>query len=236
MTPRAAMREVLLRLGLLGLARRVQSRFAPILSPYAMEFPPFGHEIQGAAFASGDYARYASLALAIRRIEEEGIPGAFAEVGVYRGATSRFLIRCAPGRELYLFDTFEGFPRADREPVNPGDERFQDTSEERVRRALGDAANVVIRKGRFPETAAGLENVRFGFVLLDLDLYQPTLAGLRFFYPRMSPGGYLFVHDFNSPESDKACRRAVSEFMTDKPEKFVELPDVWGSVVMRRIG
>ena len=234
MTARAAVRSILLRLGLLGLARRALGRLAPILGPGAMEFPPFGPGVQRAAFSTGDYTRYASLALAIRRLDEEAIPGAFSEVGVYRGATSRFLLRCAPGRTLYLFDTFEGFPLGDREPANPGDGRFQDTSEERVRRALGAAGNVVIRKGRFPETAAGLEAERFALVLLDLDLFQPTVAGLEFFYSRLSRGGYLFVHDFNSPESNRACRRAVTEFMSDKPEKIVELPDVWGSVVIRK--
>jgi len=234
MTARAAVRKILLRLGLLGPARRALGGLAPVLSPGAMEFPPFGAGIQRAALSTGDYARYASLALAIRRLEEEGIAGAFAEVGVYRGATSRFLSRCAPGRTLHLFDTFEGFPLADREPENPGDSRFRDTSEEQVRRVLGTAGNVVIHRGRFPETTAGLEGERFAFVLLDLDLYSPTLAGLEFFYPRLTRGGYLFVHDFNTPESNRACQRAVTEFMADRPEKIVELPDVWGSVVMRK--
>ena len=199
-----------------------------------MRFPPFAPGVQQAAIATGDYARYASLALALTRIEKDSIPGALAEVGVYQGATSRFLLSCAPGRTLYLFDTFEGFPVEDREPENRGDTRFRDTSEADVRRALGDAKNVVIRKGRFPETAQGLEDERFAFALLDLDVFPPTLAGLEFFYPRLARGGYLFVHDYNSPESNSACRRAVSQFMAGRPEQIVELPDAWGSVVIRK--
>ena len=228
------MRKLLASLGLVGLARAVFERVAPGLGFGAMEFPTFDPAVQRAALATGDYARYASLALAIRRIEEEKIPGAFAEVGVYRGATSRFLLSCAPGRTLYLFDTFEGFPLEDREPENREDPRFRDTSSEAVRRALGAGDNVVIRKGRFPGTAVGLEGERFAFVLLDLDVFDPTLAGLEFFYPRLAPGAYLFVHDYNSPESNQACRRAVTKFMAGKPEKLVELPDVWGSVVIRK--
>ncbi len=234
MTQRGLARKVLARLGLLGLARAAFERIAPGLGLGAMEFPTFGPAVQRAALATGDYTRYASLALAIARLEEEGIAGAFAEVGVYRGATSRFLLRCAPARKLYLFDTFEGFPLADREPENREDARFRDTSAEAVRRALGAAGNVVIRIGRFPATAAGLEGERFAFVLLDLDVFDPTLAGLEFFYPRLARGGYLLVHDFNNPESNRACRRAVTQFMADKPEQIVELPDVWGSVVIRK--
>ena len=199
-----------------------------------MRFPTFGPDIHRLALESGDYARYASLALALGRVDAEGVAGAIAEVGVYRGRTSRFLMRAAPARTLYLFDTFEGFPMEDREAANAADVRFQDTSEARVRHALGDRPNVVIRKGRFPETAAGLEGERFALVLLDLDVFNPTLAGLEFFYPRLPRGGYLFVHDFNSPESNSACRRAVTQFMADKPEQVVELPDTWGSVVIRK--
>ena len=31
-----------------------------------------------------------------------------------------------------------------------------------------------------------------------------------------------------------ACRRAVDEFMQDKPECIIEIADVWGSVVFRK--
>ena len=224
------LRGLLERLGLLEGANALRAR----LSGATMKFPTFSSAIQRAAFATGDYPRYASLALAMHRLEAEAISGAIAEVGVYQGRTSRFLMRCAPKRTLYLFDTFEGFPLQDREAANAADARFRDTSEERVRAALGNPANVVIRKGRFPDTAAGLEDERFALALLDLDVFHPTLAGLEFFYPRLPRGGYLFVHDYNSPESNSACRRAVTQFMAGKPEQIVELPDTWGSVVIRK--
>jgi O-methyltransferase len=231
---RDALRKALVRMGLLGTAHTARAHL-PFLPPAGvMRFPPFGRDIQRAAIASGDYARYASLALALLRIEHDAIEGALAEVGVYRGATSRFLLRCAPRRTLYLFDTFEGFPLQDREAANRADARFRDTTEEVVRRALGGADHIVIKKGRFPETVAGLEAERFAFALLDLDVMSPTLAGLEFFYPRLARGGYCFVHDYNSPESNSACRRAVSQFMTGKPESIVELPDAWGSVMFRK--
>ena len=228
------LRGALRRLGLLDAARAWQARHGAGRVAFPMRFPTFDAEIEDAAVASLDYVRYASLALAIRTLQREKIGGAFAEVGVYQGATSRFLHRCAPERRLYLFDTFEGFPLSDREPENAGDARFRDTSEDAVRRVLGAGADVVIRKGRFPETTAGLERETFAFVLLDLDVFPPTLAGLEFFYPRLAPGAYVFVHDFNSPESNAACFRAVQQAMQGRPERVIELPDVWGSVVFRK--
>ena len=222
------------RMGLLIAARRVRHRLFP--DHEALRFPTYDAAIARLVRDSGDPARYASLALACATLEQEGIAGEFAEVGVYRGATSRFLSACAPARTLHLFDTFAGFAARDREPENASDARFQATSEATVRRALGAAgANVVIHPGYFPATTKGLEEKRFAFVLLDLDVYAPTIAGLEFFYPRLARGGYCFVHDYNSPESNQACRRALTEFLAGKPEHVVELPDTWGSAVFRKV-
>ena len=151
------------------------------------------------------------MALAVHSLEKANVPGSFAEVGVYRGDTSRVLHRLAPDRRLYLFDTFEGFPLQD---IDEPDDRFRETSLDMLREMLGDMNQVVVRKGYFPETARGLENERFAFVLLDADKYKPTWAGLEFFYPRLSPRGCLMIHDFNSPESNYAVSKATEEFMT----------------------
>jgi O-methyltransferase len=70
--------------------------------------------------------------------------------------------------------------------------------------------------------------------MIDVDLYTPTLAALEFFYPRLVPGGYVFVHDYNSPESEWGVSRAVNLFMRDKPEPVVEIPDKFGTVIFRR--
>jgi len=197
-----------------------------------MNFPPYDAAIHETVISCADPVRFATLALAINQIRKNNIEGSFVEVGVWRGDTSRFIHLLAPERTLYLFDTFEGFPSEDLER---DDDRFRDTSEEIVKKQIGDLNNIVIKKGYFPETTRGLENEVFAFVLLDLDLYKPTLAGLNFFYPRMKSGGYIFAHDYNSPESNWAISRATNEFMQDKPEKIVEIPDVWGSIVFRKI-
>lgn len=197
-----------------------------------MNFPPYDAPTHKIVASHDDVVRFATMALAINQIRKNDIEGSFAEVGVWRGETSRFIHLLAPERTLYLFDTFEGFPPSDLEH---DDNRFKDTNEEIVKKQIGDLNNIVMRKGYFPKTAKGLESEVFAFVLLDLDLYKPTLAGLEFFYPRMKSGGYIFAHDYNSPESSWAVSRATNEFMQDKPEKLVEIPDVWGSIVIRKI-
>jgi len=221
------------RMGLLVAGRHVRRRLFP--DRETLRFPTYGGEIAKLVRDSGDPARYASLALAVRTLQQDGIQGDFAEVGVYRGATSRFLAACAPERTLHLFDTFTGFAAHDREPENANDARFQATSEATVKQAVGAGANAIIHAGYFPATTAGLEERTFAFVLLDLDVFAPTLAGLEFFYPRLASGGYCFVHDFNNPESNGACRRALTEFLAGRTERVIELPDTWGSAVFRKV-
>ncbi len=58
--------------------------------------------------------------------------------------------------------------------------------------------NVIIIEGHFPDSLVqikDLENLLFAFVSIDVDLYLPTLSGLEFFCPRLSKGGFIFLHD-----------------------------------------
>jgi O-methyltransferase len=199
-----------------------------------MRFPTFGNEVHEAILLHGDYCRYATIGLALQRVLSDGIPGSLAEVGVYKGNMSKHIRRIIPGRTLYLFDTFQGFPVEGSES-HEQDNRFRDTDIETVLNNIGDRTNLVIKKGCVPETLHGLDGETFSFVLLDLDKYHPTLASLEFFYSRLAPGGYLIVHDYNSPESNWGCNRALNDFIIGKPEKILEMADRCGSALFRKM-
>jgi O-methyltransferase len=181
----------------------------------------------------GDPIRDMTVALALETIDREEIEGDMAELGVYRGEMAILYHRIIPKKKLYLFDTFAGFPTKDLEVS--GDDRFSDTSIEYVKSRIGNDKNVIFKPGYFPETVSGMEECRFCFVMLDADLYKPTRAGLEFFYPRMSRGGYIFLHDYTSNESNQAVSRAAAEFLADKPEKVIEIPDTWGTALFRKL-
>jgi O-methyltransferase len=197
-----------------------------------MRFPTFARSIEEEVRSSVDPVRYATLGLAVQRLKLEGIEGEMAELGVWRGTTSRFLHLSAPERILHLFDTFCGFPEGATED-KPS--RFNETSLDLVKKRLADLKNVEFHVGYFPTTTEGLDTKRFALVVLDADCYPSTRSGLQFFYPRTAPGGYIFLHDFNSPESDHGVSRAASEFMSDKPEYLIEIPDTWGSAFFRKV-
>jgi hypothetical protein len=147
---------------------------------------------------------------------ERKMEGSIAEGGVFQGEFAREMNRVFPQKKLYLFDTFSGFDSRDIKVEQEnnfseyGESHLNMTSEELVLSKLPFPERAVIRKGYFPETAVGVDDV-FCFVNLDFDLYQPILAGLEFFYPRMTAGGIILVHDYFS-EGYKGVKQAVLEF------------------------
>jgi len=185
-----------------------------------------------------DNTRRDMLVLLLRAVTEQQIPGAFAELGVYKGATARLIHYYAPERQLHLFDTFEGFTErssgAELRGAGATASMFSDTSLERVRDFVRPANdNVFFHKGFFPESIpAALHSDTFAFVHLDADLYDPIIAGLGFFYPRLQRRGVLVVHDYNSWAG---ARKAVEEFFRDKPEFPIPMPDKSGSAVIVKI-
>jgi O-methyltransferase len=182
---------------------------------------------------TNDPVRYGTILLAAEQIKKEGIFGDIAECGIYKGITSKVLHEVFSDRKLFLFDTFEGFDNRDSDSVN--DPRFKDTSVEAVLRRIGSTNNIFIRKGYFPDTSNGLENESFAFVMVDFDKYEPTIEALKFFYPRLSKGGFIFVHDYNNAESNFACSKALDTFSKDIPEKIILIPDCWGSAFFRKL-
>ncbi len=199
---------------------------------------------QGRIMALGDvYSTFDLRAATFRRLADRvsanGIEGALAELGTYRGDFAWQLNERFPERRLYLFDTFDGFDerdiRVERE-VSSSRAAAHDFSDTRARDVLARMPyedQVVIRKGFFPETAQGLEE-RFALVSIDVDLYAPTLAGLEYFYPRLVRGGAILLHDYNSLQFD-GVRKAVEEYERRHGMlPLIPLSDLHGTAVITR--
>jgi macrocin-O-methyltransferase TylF-like protien len=183
-----------------------------------------------------DLIRMAFLAVNIASLEENEVPGAFAEIGVWRGNSAKVIHQLAPRRRLYLFDTFCGFDHRDAQVdlASGVMVHFRDTSMDEVRAFLGDSESLHFVPGRFPDTAAAVPpDEQFAFVHLDCDLQQPTKAALDFFYPRMSAGGLIVVHDYGSGRWP-GVTHAVDHFLADKLEGLVRIPDMSGTAVLVR--
>ena len=182
-----------------------------------------------------DKVRFYNFWFQIERLKKDHIAGAFAEVGVYKGETAKMIHLMDPTRKFYLFDTFDGFAKKDLALENQEDENlktidFSDTTEAAVTGFIGGNENIKVIPGYFPETTAKIPEESFAFVHLDADLYQPTLTGLRYFYPKLAKGGVIIVHDYN--HNWEGVRKAVDEFRETIPERIVEVADWQGSVMI----
>jgi O-methyltransferase len=186
-------------------------------------------------------ARTTALKNSVQLIYDNNIVGAVAELGVFQGEFAKQINELFFDRTLYLFDTFEGFTDSDVEKekeigtkiferLSPAT-NFSGTSIELVMNKMKNPEKCVVKKGYFPETAKGLED-KFAFVSLDADLYQPMLEGLKYFYPKLSTGGFIFVHDFFN-DLYPGTRKAVLEYKKDMGLKFVPLGDESSVVIMK---
>ena len=203
-----------------------------------------------------DKVRFFNWWFQVERLKRAGVPGDFAELGVYKGESAKIIHLMDPSRKFHLYDTFEGFREEDLqdetgEAATYTTRNFADTSLEAVQRYLGENERFVYHVGRFAEFAvgssqfAGAESLsadrelrttdcRLAFVNLDVDLYQPTRAGLEYFYPLLSPGGVIIVHDYNFKWP--GIKKAVDEFAVTIPETIVMVPDMEGSVMIIKNG
>jgi len=189
---------------------------------------------------TGDIARLWSFILNLKQIIGDEIPGDFAELGVYRGNTSSVLAHFAKlfNREVFLFDTYSGFDEKDLQGIDTGrgqESLFENTSTDIVKGLINEDSECChFIKGYFPESITEACKIRnYSFVSIDCDLYEPTKAGLNFFYPLMKNGSIFALHDYSSL-SWPGVKKAIDEFCELTKEQLILMPDKSGSVLIRK--
>jgi hypothetical protein len=168
-----------------------------------------------------------------------GIEGARAECGVYSGFSALLLCKTAAahhpgyaGEGFHLFDSFEGLSEIGREdrvikpggdagssPYSKGDMRVP---VDFVRGVFRGFPLVSINPGWIPGVFAGIPDRRWSFVHIDVDLYEPTLASLEYFYPRLSKGGVIVNDDYASADFP-GSGKAWDDFCADNHVPFLVL-------------
>lgn len=163
------------------------------------------------------------------------IPGDIVECGVYQGNSFLWLAHLSVILEPYAinrrfvgFDTFEGFASIDsnKDPKDISSKNFSDTSYEIIGKALKaiDVVRPVNKITRFELVKGDItvtvpnyikENPAFtcAMLILDTDLYKPTLTALESFLPHM-PKGSLVVFDEYNYENFRGETQALKDFQT----------------------
>ena len=164
------------------------------------------------------------------------LDGCMAECGCFEGASAYFIASELPDTTLKIFDSFEGVS----EPKNSdfvnekgayiwkqGD---LSSPEEKLKGTLKQFENIEVFKGWIPDRFTEVSDNVFKLVHLDVDLYQPTLDCLTFFYPRMTSGGVIVMDDYGFLTCPGA-HKAADEYMKDKTEHIIHLPTGQGIII-----
>lgn len=182
-----------------------------------------------------DKDRFFNFWYQVERLKKNNIHGSFAELGVYKGDTAEIIHAMDPARTIHLFDTFEGFQQKDLDnetgkAATYTTHNFADTSITRVKQRL-NSEKYIFHKGYFPETIDDIEDAtEFALVSMDADLYNPTKSGLEYFFPRLSKGGVIIIHDYN-PDWP-GIMKAVDEFTHSNKLSTIPLTDTDSSVMI----
>ena len=167
------------------------------------------------------------------------LEGDIAECGSYVGVTAWYIASEAPSSvDIFLFDSFEGLSEpAKNDKVSSSDIRTwkkgdMAATEDELRSNLSSFSNIHIMKGWIPERFPEVESHRFRFVHIDVDLYEPTLQSLEFFYPRLVSNGVIVMDDYGYYTCPGAYR-AANEYAASVGEKIIHLTTGQGIIIRR---
>jgi O-methyltransferase len=163
------------------------------------------------------------------------VSGDSAECGVFNGAGSYIICKVTQEDRLHhrthhLFDSFEGLSRPSEFDGKHWREGDLSCPMKTVTENLSEFNNISIHKGWIPQCFSEVEHKSFCFVHIDVDLYQPTLDSIEFFYPRMNKGGLILCDDYGFTTCPGA-KKAINEFLQDKKEKMVSLSGGGGFLI-----
>lgn len=164
----------------------------------------------------------------------EKVAGDTVECGVYLGASSyligSFIARSKLAKSHHIFDSFEGLSAPTWQDGAHWQESDLKVEFGETAKRLSKFKDVHFYKGWIPDRFGEIADRTFSFLHIDVDLYQPTLDSIAFFYPRMSSGGVIVCDDYGFA-SCAGATKAVDEYLLDKPEKMIMLSDGGGFLI-----
>ena len=207
-----------------------------------------GRDWPSRAYTMIGLKRLENLQNCIEDVLANRVPGDLIETGVWRGGATIFMrailkVYDVTDRRVWVADSFEGLPMPDAEryPADEGDTLYQwrelAVSIEQVkanfeRFGLLDE-QVCFLKGWFRDTLPDAPIDQLAILRLDGDMYESTMEALVHLYPKLSPGGYVIVDDYEAVEG---CRKAVNDYRASRGIKEEMRWADWTAVYWQRIG
>jgi O-methyltransferase len=154
----------------------------------------------------------------------DGVPGDFAECGVWRGGVIALLrgilvARGVTDRTVWAADSFAGLPVPD--PVRfPADDGYDWSHVDVLKVGADDVRANLARygllddgvrflEGWFEDTLPDAPIEQLALLRIDGDLYQSTMDALTALEPRVAPDGFVIIDDYHGWIP---CRQAVDDY------------------------
>jgi O-methyltransferase len=200
------------------LCRRVS--VDPVRRAEGLDWPPDAETMIG-------LRRLENVERCILDVLRRKVPGDLIETGVWRGGATIFMrgvLRAyrETDRVVWAADSFQGLPKPD--PASYAADRgvslwrasrlacsLDDVKENFRRYGLLDE-QVRFLVGWFRDTLPTAPIERLALLRLDGDMYESTIVALHALYPKLSPGGYVIVDDYNALNE---CKKAVDDFRSE---------------------
>jgi len=168
------------------------------------------------------------------------LPGAIVECGVFKGASFvrfagfRDLFGSSFSHELIGFDIFGQFPKTslkeDKKYRNDfiqkaGNQSISKKQLLEVLKNKGIDKNVELVEGdivkSIPKYLKKNPHLKISLLNLDTDLYEPAVAILKYFWPRIVKGGILILDDYTTHLGET---KAVDEYFKGQDVKILKFP------------
>ncbi len=191
--------------------------------------------------------RHYMLQQMVQHVMEKGVTGDVVECGCWKGHSSFLIASILDGHgfsgEFSIFDSFEGGlsdksvedanarVAMDADQVAEEKQHFAST-EDQLHYVLKPFSFYKLYKGWIPDRFSEVEERRFAFVHIDVDLYQPILDALEFFYPRMDRGGVIVVDDFGFTQFPGA-KASVQKFLDENSCEMTFASLTGGCVIIK---
>lgn len=173
----------------------------------------------------GTIWRQVTLVWAARQASR--LEGDFVECACYRGSTARTVADLVglSGRRYFLYDLFEHDENMPHHSMPEHSKTLYDEV-----RARFPEPNVIITKGRVPESLATASPDKIALLHLDLNNVDAEIGALEVLWDRIVPGGILVLDDFGWAAYYKQ-HRAETAWLGERGHFILELPTGQGLVV-----
>ncbi len=167
------------------------------------------------------------------------LEGDFVECGVHTGILSmaicKYLDFNTVPKAFYLFDTYAGIPL---EQVAEDEMKMAHSMNanlyfdcfEITKRNFADFQNVVLVKGRIPDSFKDVDIEKISYLSLDMNNAAAELAAIEHLWPKLSEGAMVILDDYGWISHDTQMKE-MDKFAKSKNVSIAHLPTGQGLLI-----